>query len=136
MDNIEKKIHKHNTKILKVDPENTQHNNKVNCNCRDKASCPVPGKCCTANVIYEATCNSNGTKTTYIGSTSNTFKTRYNQHTHSFRHENKKSSTSLSQYVWTKGIASQAISWRILQVCSPYMPGNKSCQLKLEYIFI
>ena len=37
---------------------------------------------------------------TFVGLTENTLKTRYNNHTSSFRNKTKKNSTELSKYVW------------------------------------
>ena len=53
--------------------------------------------------IYQATVTryDNQQEETYIGLTENTFKTRYNGHTSSFRNEEKKNSTTLSQYIWS-----------------------------------
>ena len=81
--NMNKIITNHNKRILneKQDTENTA------CNCRTPTLCPVNNKCQTKNVIYKATLK-NGVN--YIGMTSTTFKTRYNNHIHSFKTEAKK----------------------------------------------
>ena len=118
-----KRIQKHNKKIINEAPT---INNSKNCNCRDKPNCPVENKCLTENIIYKATVNHNNTKVTYIGSTTNSFITRYTVHKHSFTNENQKSSTTLSKYVWNKKVDPKNISWEIVMKCSPYSPGNKS----------
>lgn len=62
--NIKTEISKHNKKILNSDESQTP-----TCNCRNKASCPVPGKCLTTNAVYQATVTreDNGSSTTYTG---------------------------------------------------------------------
>ena len=95
--NMNKIITSHNKRILndKQEKENTV------CNCRKPTSCPVNNKCQTKNVVYKATLK-NGVN--YIGMTSTTFKTRYNNHIHSFKTEAKKNSTTLSQYIWRNNL--------------------------------
>ena len=80
-------------------------NNRTNpptpgCNCRIQNSCPLNEKCLTTELVYQArvTRNDNQQKK-HIRLTENTFKTRYNGHTRSFRNEEKKNSTTLSQYI-------------------------------------
>ena len=88
--------------------------------------CPIPERCNTKCEIYEAKVkNAN-----YIGMTEGPFKTRYNNHTHSFREENKRNSTTLSQYIWDEGLGSNPnIEWKILKTCKTYEPGNRACDL-------
>ena len=69
------------------------------CNCRDRNSCPLDGKCRTKNVIYQAEVKSDSGKETYIGLTSNEFKTRYNNHKSTFRHNKNRFSTELSKHI-------------------------------------
>ena len=84
----------------------------------------------TKAVIYKATVHYNNTTAEYIGSTETTFKTRYNNHTNSFRNAKKKSATTLSAFVWKKKLNPQPkIDWKILKVCHVYKPGNLSCDL-------
>ena len=62
--------------------------------------------------------------------TSNTFKTRFNNHTNSFKNESKKASTTLAQYVWNNNLNPEPVlKWRILQECKQYRPGQKACLL-------
>ena len=100
MPNMKNIINNHNNMIIK--------NNRTNpptpkCNCRIQNSCPLNGKCLTTELVYQATVtrNDNQQEETYIGLTENTFKTRYNGHTSSFSNEEKKNSTTLSQYIWS-----------------------------------
>ena len=121
-ENIEATISAHNRKILEPKLQPTMSN----CNCREKTKCPIPDRCNTKCVIYEAKIkNAN-----YIGMTEGPFKTRYNNHTHSFREETKRNSTTLSQYIWDEGLGSNPnIEWKILKTCKTYQPGNRACDL-------
>ena len=125
-ENFERKIQKHNQKILK---ENLEESKEKLCNCRDKKKCPVENKCQTENVIYKATAEHNNTTTTYIGSTSTTFKARYTNHKHSFNNEEKQSATTLAQHVWNNKIETDKIKWEIVTKCIPYAPGQSNCSL-------
>ena len=82
--------------------------------------------------------NALGTKAEYIGITDLAFKTRYNNHTHSFRNETKKHSTALSTYVWANNLnPNPNIKWEILKKCNRYEPGHKQCDLCLsETVYI
>ena len=98
-------------------------NNKT-CNCRQKNTCPLDGNCLQSSVIYQATVTrkDNNTTETYIGLTENDFKTRYRNHTASFRHAKHRNSTELSRHIWTlkDNNIEHFISWRILSSHSPY----------------
>ena len=104
------------------------------CNCRprDRANCPLQGKCQMKGVVYKATVSSPSTSEEwfYIGLTANTFKTRYNQHTHSFRHKTD-TGTELSKKVWElkdKGLQHK-ITWKVITRGQPYRPGQRFCDL-------
>ena len=62
-------------------------------------ACPVNGECLTKSVIYAANVVSNNSSMEYIGLTGDTFKTRFNGHTDTFRHRDGKMST-LSSHIW------------------------------------
>ena len=83
------------------------------------------GNCLQPSVIYQATVirKDNNTTETYIGLTENDFKTRYRNHTASFRHakDNK---------------IEHFISWRILSSHSPYNSSSKRCNLCLKEKFL
>ena len=87
MPNVKQIISDHNKTTLTK--ESNTENTTNNCNCRVKEKCPVDKKCQTSSLIYQATVtrHDNNKDETYIGLTDNTFKTRYNGHTKSFRHE-------------------------------------------------
>ena len=127
---MNKIITNHNKRILndKQEKENTA------CNCRKTTLCPVNNKCQTKNVVYKATLN-NGVN--YIGMTSTTFKTRYNNHIHSFKTEAKKNSTTLSQYIWRHNLQpTPNIKWEILQECAEYQTGQLCSLCLAEKTFI
>ena len=65
-------------------PEPKDNEIEVKCNCRNKDKCPLPGKCTTKNVIYEADVSTTNSTRTYVGLTLNTFKTRYTAHKSTF----------------------------------------------------
>ena len=133
-DNFENIIQKHNSKIL-CEPDK---NSEKDCNCRNKQKCPVKNKCGSKAVIYKACVHYNNTTAEYIGSTETTFKTRYNNHTATFRNIDKKNSTTLSKFIWDKKLnPTPKIDWSIIKVCHTYKPGNKACDLCLsEKLFI
>ena len=68
---------------------------------------------------------------TYIGITENEFKTRYNQHTSSFRLSHKSSATSLSEHIWKlrESNTNHKVTWKILEKARPYSPTTGKCNL-------
>uniref|UniRef100_A0A7M5U8X3 GIY-YIG domain-containing protein n=1 Tax=Clytia hemisphaerica TaxID=252671 RepID=A0A7M5U8X3_9CNID len=103
------------------------------CNCRKKASCPLDGNCQKSKLIYQCTVkkSENDEGVQYIGLTENTFKTRWYQHKHTFRHEDKSNSTELSKYVWSlqnKNIE-PILKWKVIEHAQPYKNGSKLCDL-------
>ena len=122
--NIDQIISNHNLNIIKN--ENNNKNLKM-CNCRKPEQCPVENNCLKKNVVYKATLTSG---VNYIGMTSNTFKTRFNNQINSFKNESKKASTTLAQYLWNNNLNPEpVIKWQILQECKQYRPGQKACLL-------
>ena len=139
MNNIKQVIDSHNKRILKShDTNTTPENTNVNktCNCRQANTCPLNGNCLQSSVIYQATVTrrDNDTTETYIGLTENEFKTRYRNHTASFRHAKHRNSTELSKYIWTlkDNNIDHSISWRILSKKPSYSSSNKRCSLCLK----
>ena len=124
-ENIGQIIQNKNKKLL----SNVKATAEKECNCRDKAKCPVENKCLTEAVVYKAKIDS----AEYVGITENSFKTRFNLHTSTFRNANKKSATTLAAHVWNKGLnPDPKVEWTILQRCSKYQPGHKTCNLCLS----
>lgn len=133
--NIKTEISKHNKKILNSDESQTP-----TCNCRNKASCPVPGKCLTTNAVYQATVTreDNGSSTTYTGLASD-FKSRWSGHNTSFKYERYRNSTKLSGFIWSLKDQNipYTIKWTILGRASSYNPTSNKCRLcLLEKFFI
>ena len=93
----------------------------------------MEGKCLTKNIVYQATVSTNTSINTYIGSTATEFKTRFNNHTASFRHRSKQSSTELSKYIWKlkEDNSSYTIKWRVIENAKPCRNSNTSCGLCL-----
>ena len=148
INNAKQIIDNHNKQILKsytqakdtatANPNTIQ--NKKTYNCRQKNTCPLEGNCLQSSVIYQATVtrNDNNTTETYIGLTENDFKTRYRNHTASFRHSKHRNSTELSKHIWTlkDNNIEHYISWRILSSHSPYNSSSKRCNLCLKEKFL
>ena len=93
-------------------------------------------QCQTEGVVYQATVtrHDNNKEETYIGLTENTFKIRYTQHKHSFRHDQKRNQTALSKYLWTlkdKNI-DYTIKWRTVARGRAYTTSTKSCRLYIK----
>ena len=133
--NIKSDISKHNIKIQKSNENIPPH-----CNCRDKSSCPVPGRCATTNVVYQATVTreDQGTSTTYTGLASN-FKERWSSHKTSFKYERYRHSTKLSGYIWSLKDQNipYNIRWDFLGRASSFNPATSKCRLcLLEKFFI
>ena len=95
----------------------------------------------TSSLIYQATVtrHDNSKEESYIGLTDNTFKTRYNGHTSSFRNEQYRNATTLSNYIWTlkdKNI-NYSLKWKIIGRGRAYQPSGKNCSLcDLEKFYI
>ena len=63
MINMESIIAARNTKIIHEDPNPEQSK----CNYRNKMECPMPGKCASKNIVYEAIVTSPTAIKKYIG---------------------------------------------------------------------
>lgn len=138
MPSIQHKINSHNKAILS-NQETTPASRT--CNCRQPNNCPMSGNCLSQNIIYQATVEreDNRPAETYIGLTASTFKTRYSNHTASFNHANKRTSTELSKYIWELKSSNiqYNIKWRTVLHASPYSNTTKRCNLCLwEKFFI
>ena len=114
--------------------ESTQYSKL--CNCRQKSSCLLVGKCLTKCVVYKATVTetTSNNQETYIGLTENEFKTRFNLHNSFFKLEYKRTSTTLSEHVWklkNKNIIFK-IKWEVVKKVKPFAPSDKVCILCLQ----
>ena len=79
--NVKNLIKQHNSKILNKDRDKIQWP----CNCRIKESCPLNGKCPHQCMVYKAEGSTNTTYKEYYGASEEEFKSRYNNHTQTFR---------------------------------------------------
>ena len=113
-------------------------NNKT-CNCCQKDKCTLDGNYLQPSVIYQATITrkDNNTTETYIGLSKN-FRTRYSDHTTSFRHAKHRNSTELSKHFWTlkDNNIEHFISWSILSSHSLHNSSNKRSNLCLKEKFL
>ena len=132
MTNINSIIKSHNdstlkrTKILNHPPEKT-------CNCRSQ-TCPLRGKCLSSAVVYKATVTYDNQTRSYIGSTGGTFKSRYRNHTKSFRHQKYENETELSKHIWDlkKKNIDHEIRWDIIKQSNTYKRKSGNCNLCLD----
>ena len=97
MPNVKNLIKQHNSKILNKDRDKIQRP----CNCRIKESCPLNGKCLHQCMVYKAEVSTNTTYKEYYGASEGEFKSKYNNHTQSFRNISHINDTELSKYLWT-----------------------------------
>ena len=106
------------------------------CNCRQKNSCLLDGKCLSKCVVYKATVTetTSNNHETYIRLTLNEFNKRFNLHRSSFKLEHKRTSTALCDHVWklkNKNIDFNT-KWEIVKKVKPFAPGEKVCKLCLQ----
>ena len=128
MKNVKDIITAHNKRKLRSKDNSTA---SKECNCRKPDRCPLDGKCLTNNIVYQAKVTTENRSETYIGSTSCQFKTRFNNHTATFRHRDKRNSTELSNYVWSLKDKNTSfnITWRIICKAQACNNGNSACNL-------
>ena len=122
-------IKQHNSKILSKDRDKTQRP----CNCRIKESCPLNGKCLHQCMVYKAEVSTNATYKEYCGPSEGEFKSRYNNHTQSFRNISHINDTELSKCLWTlkANWADYHLKWSIKSYASRYKCGTRKCDLCL-----
>ena len=84
-------IKQHNYKIL-----STTENVDRLCNCRNKENCPLDGKCLQTCIVYKAYIITNKDSPIYYGASDGEFKSRYSNHTNSFRHRRHEEDTKQS----------------------------------------
>ena len=130
MPNVSRIIQGNNKQVLQQQNDTNSNRPAKTCNCR-AATCPLDGKCLTQSVIYEATLKTCNDTFTYIGLTEGPFKTRYNGHKQTFKHDKYRNSTEMSKKVWElkdKNV-DYDISWKVLQQAHPYKGGGSLCDL-------
>ena len=134
-------ISEHNKILLKESKKVDQAtSSKPSCNCKQGVNgCPLNGHCLKKSLVYKASVTSTNASAVYYGLTSDTFKTRFNNHQTSFKNERYKESTTLSKYVWELKQANQTydVKWEIAANAPSYNPASKRCHLCLtEKAFI
>ena len=128
--NIKRILQSHNSKILNT---RIQEKTEKMCSCPEtkKDKCPLDNKCLGKSIVYKATVSKSSKF--YIGITEGDFKKRLANHRHSFRHETKRNSTTLSQHIWEINENPEPdIRWEIIKSTQPRRAGAKECQLCLE----
>ena len=135
--NISSIISSHNKKILNANDPGEP--NERSCNCQKKNSCPLNGNCLDKELIYRCKIQNPTTNAEkfYIGLTANTFKQRWYGHNHTFKYEEKKTSTELSNHVWDLQLKdiNPSLTWSVIDPGRPYVNGSKRCNLCLTEKF-
>ena len=124
----------HNKNLLQNNQANQAQSNR--CNCRQNTTCPLIGECCSSSLNYiQENYNKRNAipEKHYYGLCETTFKTRYNNHTHTFRDKKKQNCTELSKLYWNLSSAGKKpkISWSIEEYANAYQSGTNKCQLCL-----
>ena len=130
--NMQDHLSLHNKTLLA--PKRAE-SDRCNCQKSNKANCPMPGKCCVSEIVYQAdVIGNNGSKKTYFGLTGDTFKTRYGTHKHSFNNEKAKNATELSKYIWKlKGEEVDFnVNWSVKTKAFAFKRGGRHCDLCLS----
>ena len=126
---MKQKIDNHNRKIMSNGREREEFTRT--CNCRYKTLYPIKVKCLQEGVVYKAIAiqTESMRQDIYIGMTENPFKTRYNLHNSSFRLPHKRSTTTLSEHLWTLKDAGviHKTEWAILDKAKPCSPAAGKC---------
>ena len=130
-ENIVKIIKSHNKKLTSVEKPET-----LPCNCRNKQSFPMDGKCRSTNVIYRCDVTAPNLPTkSYIGLTEGEWKLRYNNHKQSFKHKKHAKSTTLSAHIWDlkeNHHVTPLLYWSIIKTAPAYSNLTKRCLLCLH----
>ena len=106
--------------------------------CRNKENYPLDGKCLQPCIVYKAVIITNQDSHTYYGASDGDFKSRYNNHTNSFRHQHHEQETELSKHIWQlqdRGINFK-VKWSIAAYASIYRCRSRSCDLCLTEKYI
>ena len=134
MDNMKNIISSHNKKIANSDNET----NGKTCNCRNKSNCPLDNKYVTNKIVCKAEVETNNginesSTKVYFSISKTEFKSRYNNHTMSFRNRIHENDTKLLKYIWSLKDQNKDfdIKWSILKKSSGYSILSKSCNLCL-----
>ena len=129
MENMEKIIKNHNSKILNEDTG--RETETRTCNCRKKDSCPLEGKCLSKEIIYKAEVKTQSSANVYYGVCATTFKKRFANHKKSLNTQKYKEETALSKFIWElkdQNIQYE-IAWSIHGRAPAYRCGTRKCSL-------
>ena len=134
MPNMKRIIKNHNKSVLSA-TEHQQDDEVRQCNCRDKATCPLQGRCLSDCNTYQADVETtDGNIYPYIGISDGPFKHRWYDYMQSFRKRKHENKSELSKLIWKlkdKNIQ-YTIKWKILEKCTSYKAGSKRCNLCLS----
>ena len=128
--NMAQVISKHNSKLQ----NKTSDVPAPGCNCRGGvANCPLDGACLTKGVVYGAKVTKSSDQSTefYTGLTARKFKERYYEHTASFRHENLRHKTTLSEHIWKLNSQHEpyTVRWRVIDRVKPFNSLTKTSEI-------
>ena len=124
MPNLERKINTHNKSLLQKHTSTPEKPWK----CQSQPNCPLNERCLvTTNIIYQVTVECENNKETYIGFTSNQFKSHHRNHTVSFRDTRKRSATKLNKHIWTLKDSDKdfMLSWKVIAHVNLYSNTSK-----------
>ena len=115
----------------KVISESESSKTEKTCNCPKTKTCPFEGKCLLENIIYQARVKSDSSEETYIGLTSNTFKSRLSNHKKSMKYEKYRHDTTLSLHVWDLKDKEKNfnIEWKLIGRAKTFSPISGICNL-------
>ena len=137
--NVTQTISNNNHRLLQLHRMKESTQDSKLCNCRQKNSCPLDGKCLTKCFVYKATVTktTSSNQETYIGLTENEFKTKFNLHKSSFKLEHKRTSTTLNDHVWKlkkkkKKNINFTIKWEVVKKVKLFASSDKVCKLCLQ----
>ena len=84
--------------------------------------------------MYKADVETEACTKTYYGASEGEFKTRYNNHTKSFRNLKYRNESELSKYLWDlkDNNTDFTLRWSIESFASPYKCGSMRCDLCLS----
>ena len=131
--NMASLVSAHNKKILEQQGKTTKELKL--CNCRyGPQTCPVNGECLRKDLVYcgrvDVPSRPHLNKS-YVGLTSTTFKTRWNNHKTAIENRDSDQSTTLSSYIWSlkdQGLE-PTTSFSLMRRAAKYTIERDSCNL-------
>ena len=95
---------------------------------------PPVGKYLAKCIVYKAEVTTTGKRKLCYGTSDGEFKTRFNNHTKSFRHKRNSTDPKLSKYIWklSNHKIQYEIKWNIAAYASPYKSGSRRSDLCLN----